>query len=110
MSDNFLTSGLEIVVVLDLLGLIAYFALALLKPRHRPAGSPSRPSSSVTPYFFWRRPLPATRLGDLTRFLTRPLSSRRKRRSSTGPIARESLETTFGNLRRVLFSYEKGLT
>lgn len=100
MSDSFLTSVLEIVIVVDLLGVIAYFVLALLKPRHRPMESPSPAPSSTPPYSLWGRLIAATGLGSL---------ARKKRTSSDRPLARESLEVAFGDLRRVLFGYEKGL-
>ena len=107
MSDNFLTTVLEIVIVLDLLGVIAYFGLSLLRPRHRTATS-SAPSG-VAPNTLWRRRMPHGRFGQFTQILRHPLTFRRTRSTSPGPITRESLESAFGNLRRVLFSYEKGL-
>jgi len=107
MSDSFLTTVLEIVIVLDLLGVIAYFGLSLLRPK--PRASTSSAPSGTAPNSLWRRSMATGRFGHFTQILRHPLSFRRARPTSPRPIARESLESAFGNLWRVLFSYENGL-
>ncbi len=83
--DLFLNSVLQVIVALDVLGIIAYFVLGGIRSRSRkkqPAIQPlSRPSS------LWDR-----------------LGWRSAPRESP-----EVLEPAFANLRRVLHSYQQGL-
>jgi hypothetical protein len=77
--DHFLTSLLQLVIVLDVLGLLAYFALGSLKSRKKTAPAPARPG-------IWAR-------------LCQGLRARRE----------ENLDAALGNLKRVLYSYQQGL-
>jgi len=76
MFDHFLTSILQVVIVLDVLGAITYFVLGGLKRRDRKAleKAPAPLALQVEPLqkpfwkrFFWRQPhpVPATE-GDFT--------------------------------------------
>ena len=51
MFDQFLTSVLQIVIVVDILGVIAYFVLAGLRPKTDSMHS----SKSILDYLPWRR-------------------------------------------------------
>ena len=92
MMDHFLTSVLQVVIILDILGLVGYFVLGSLKSKKKrtsiPAPVQARGLPLATPRFF-------------TRLRQRFTFSR-----SEGP---ESLEAALGNLKRVLYSYQQGL-
>jgi hypothetical protein len=77
--DHFLTSLLQLVIVLDVLGLLAYFALGSLKSGKKTAPPPARPG-------VWAR-------------LRQNLRARRE----------EDLDAALSNLKRVLYSYQQGL-
>ena len=51
MFDQFLTSVLQVVVVVDILGVIAYFVLSGLRSKT----GVSEPSKSIMSYLPWRR-------------------------------------------------------
>ena len=93
MMDHFLTSVLQVVIVLDILGLVGYFVLGSLKSRKKralvsaPALQAPVPVPS-TPGFFRRL---------------------RQRFSFPAPGGPDSLEAALGNLKRVLYSYQQGL-
>ena len=81
MFDQFLTSILQIVIIVDVLGVIAYFVLAGLRPK--PAEADDSPRSLLN-FLPWRR---QHRLAPVTR-----------------PTANE-----FDQLRQVLYGYRQGL-
>jgi len=89
MFDNFLTSILQVVIVIDILGAIAYFVLGGLKRKKRLAlevsGKESAPEIVPLRQPFWKR-----------------LSLRQPR-----PVP--ATEGDFDQLRRVLYSYQEGL-
>ena len=88
MMDHFLNSLLQIVIVLDLLGLLAYFVLGALKRRKQAA-----------------EPVPA-----LVMVEQRPgLWTRFRQRLSFHPGGQEDVDAALDNLRRVLYSYQQGL-
>ncbi|MBI2505064.1 MAG: hypothetical protein HYW07_17745 [Candidatus Latescibacteria bacterium] len=85
MMDHFLNSLLQVVIVLDVLGLLAYFALGSLRAKKKlaPIQAPAAPG-------FWarlRQRIPATAMGQRS----------------------EDLDAALGNLKRVLYSYQQGL-
>ena len=82
MLDHFLTSLLQLIIVVDILGAIAYFVLGALKPKPRKETVSLHPGESI-----WAR-LP---------WLHRPR-----------PVVQAS-DTDFDQLRRILFSYQEGL-
>ena len=88
MLDRFLTSVLEVIIVLDLLGIIAYFVLGGLRSKNSAAERTAKDPSSKAPPFWqrlpWRRSQP---VGE-----TMPL-----------PDATQSFS-------RVLYSFEQGLS
>ena len=81
MFDHFLTTVLQIIIVIDVLGLIAYFVLGALRPETQKQNH-SLPRSSS----FWHR-LPW--------------------RNSQAPVAATNSE--FGKLKEILNSYRQGL-
>ncbi len=86
MFDNILSSLLVIVIVLDIVGAIAYFALGALRKQKRdlapaPAPVPAQPPS------LWQR-----------------IFSRRQ------PRALAATEGDFAQLHRVLYGFQDGLT
>lgn len=92
MMDQFLNSLLQIVIVLDVFGLLAYFVIGALK-RRRQGETPA-----PTPVFA------------LTQPERQPGRWRRLRqRLSFHPGGHEDLDAALGNLRRVLYSYQQGL-
>ncbi|MCC7263302.1 MAG: hypothetical protein IT369_12355 [Candidatus Latescibacteria bacterium] len=90
MMDHFLNSLLQIVIVLDLLGLLAYFALSALKRRKQAAEPVALPAMALV----------EERPGLWTRF---------RQRLSFRPGGQEDVEAALDNLRRVLYSYQQGL-
>lgn len=80
MFDHFLTTVLQIIIVADVLGLIAYFVLGALKPQAREKNIP-RPSS------FW---------------------SRMPWGNSKAPLA--ATHNEFGKLKDILHGYQQGLS
>lgn len=87
MMDQFLNSLLQVVVILDVLGLLAYFVLGTLKRQKKvvptPIQLPAEPG-------FWSR-----------------LRERLPRR--IGGAGGENLDVALDNLKRVLYSYQQGL-
>ena len=85
MMDPFLNSLLQIVIILDVLGLLAYFVLGGLKRKKQivpvPIPAPAGPG-------FW---------------------SRLRQRLPARAESREELDEALGNLKRVLHSYQQGL-
>lgn len=83
--DHYLNSVLQVIIALDVLGIVAYFVLGGIRSR---ASKKQLVPQPVTP---------------------RPASlwNRLRWRSSCEPA--ESLEPAFANLRRVLYSYQQGL-
>lgn len=93
MMDQFLNSLLQIVIVLDVFGLLAYFVIGALKRRRRQAETPA-PTTPIA----------------LTQPERQPGRWRRLRqRLSFRPAGHEDLDAALGNLRRVLYSYQQGL-
>ncbi len=84
--DHFLSSLLQIVIVLDLLGLLAYFVLGALKRRKKAEAAPVAPIPAEPG--LWRR---------------------FRQRLSFRPGNQEDMDAALDNLRRVLHSYQQGL-
>jgi len=87
MMDQFLSSLLQVVIVLDVVGLLAYFALGALKRRRKSVPAPA-PVPVVARPGWWQRV---------------------RQRLSFRPGSQEDLEASLHNLRRVLHSYQQGL-
>jgi hypothetical protein len=88
--DNFLNSLLQIVIALDVLGLLAYFVLGGLKRTKKALPAPVVQVQAPAGPGFWsrlRQRLPA-------------------RISGQGG---EDLDAALDNLKRVLYSYQQGL-
>lgn len=85
MMDHFLNSLLQIIIVLDVLGLLAYFVLGGLKSKKKTA--PVSVQAPAGPGFW----------------------SRLRQRLPTRAGNREELDEALGNLKRVLYSYQQGL-
>ena len=85
MMDHFLNSLLQIVLVHDVLGLLAYFVLGSLRAKKKPASVqvPSEPG-------FWAR-------------------LRQRFPATAAEQPSEDLDAALGNLKRVLYSYQQGL-
>tara|TARA_Y100000588_G_scaffold280120_1_gene297066 strand:- start:574 stop:822 length:249 start_codon:yes stop_codon:yes gene_type:complete len=81
MFDQVLTSILQIVIVVDILGVIAYFVLAGLRPKQADSGASESPSLSS--YLPWRR------------------------RCNLQPV--RATATEFDQLRQVLYGFRSGL-
>ena len=96
MFNDFLTSLLQIVVVLDVLGVVAYFVLGALKPKSRTVATTPFGDTAEVRYPFWRRALS---------HLKTPRLSPRRHLAATG----DSMEAALGKLKRVLYSYQEGL-
>ena len=104
MFNDFLTSLLQIVVVLDVLGVVAYFVLGALKPRSRTVASTSFGDTAEVRYPFWRRALVRIRAPHLGLGAHGHVSGNRPRVRTS-----DSLDQALGNLKRVLYSYQEGL-
>ena len=112
MFEHFLTDLLKIVVVLDVLGVIAYFLLGALKPK--PGIEPGDlvhpepiPSSPIAPSPASSR---AGRFGQLRIWLATSASRLLPgRRESHAAASAASLDAAFVRLNRVLHSYRDGL-
>jgi len=107
MFNDFLSSLLQIVIVLDLVGLVAYFVLAAVRPRRlRTEAVPELappPAATAAGWRGWTARVGLEGLGSrLSELWRRPGS-----RPATSPA--DSLEAAFGRLRRVLNSYQEGL-
>lgn len=85
MMDHFLNSLLQVVIILDVLGLLAYFVLGGLKSKKKVAPTPVQVPAEPG---FWSR-----------------LRERLPVRAGNG----EDLDEALGNLKRVLYSYQQGL-
>lgn len=105
MFNDFLSSLLQIVIVIDVIGVVAYFVLTALRPRETEAPSGRAPHPTLGPSRSERGPRPAL----LTRVRTSlgRLVPRRTGRSTHAASA--GLEASFDRLRRVLNSYQEGL-
>lgn len=97
MFERFLTSVLQVIIVLDVIGAVAYFALGALKYRRRQAEAglylPAAPA---------RRPGVRERLAASFPGFARMLPWRRPRLALAG-------SSDFDQLRRVLHSFREGL-
>jgi len=113
MFEHFLTDLLKIVIVLDVLGVVAYFLLGVLKPKS--GVEPANPALSelASP------PVPlgglaaaeAGKFGQLRSRLATAVSKLLPGRGeSRAPASAASLEAAFVRLNRVLHSYGEGLT
>jgi hypothetical protein len=89
--DRFLTSVLQIVILLDFAGLVAYVLLSGIRSSRQRKGL----AAAAAPATSARTPL-------------RGLLWRRSALASTGPAA-PSLDLAYADLRRVLDSYHEGL-
>lgn len=87
MMDHFLNSLLQVVIILDVLGLLAYFVLGSLKSKKKPASAPVQVLAEPG---FWSR-------------LRQRLPGR------VGGQGGENLDAALDNLKRVLYSYQQGL-
>ena len=88
MFDNILSSLLVIVIVLDIVGAIAYFALGALRKQKRDlAPAPAPAPVPAQPPSLWQR-----------------IFSRRQ------PRALAATEGDFAQLHRVLYGFQDGLT
>lgn len=109
MFNNFLSSLLQIVIILDVVGVVAYFVLIGLKPRPSDADATLLPpptagrSASASRSLGWRGALGFHRLRSRLGHLVP-----RRRARPRMPMG-ESLEAAFGRLHRVLNSYQEGL-
>ncbi|MBM3280677.1 MAG: hypothetical protein FJY95_21755 [Candidatus Handelsmanbacteria bacterium] len=87
MMDQFLSALLQIVILLDVVGLLAYFVLGALKRRRESVPAPASVAAVARPGW-WQRV---------------------RQRLSFPPGSQEDLEASLHNLRRVLHSYKQGL-
>lgn len=87
MMDNFLNSLLQVVIILDVLGLLAYFVLGSLKTKTKAAPAPVQ---VLAPPGFWSR-------------------LRERLPVQMGGQGGENLDAALDNLKRVLYSYQQGL-
>ncbi len=92
MFDHFLTILLQVVIVVDLIGAVAYFALGALRRKQRASESPLTAEQSVHPIAlgleprsFWQKLIPSRRMA----------------------FARSQ---DIDKLRQVLYSFQDGLT
>lgn len=85
MMDHFLNSLLQVVIILDVLGLLAYFVLGGLKRKKKAIPAPVVQLAGPG---FW---------------------ARLRQRLPVGAGSREDLDEALDNLKRVLYSYQQGL-
>ena len=88
MMDHFLNSLLQVVIILDVLGLLAYFVLGGLK----------RQKKAI--------PAPVVQVPDGPGFWSR---LRQRLPVQVGGQGGENLDLALDNLKRVLYSYQQGL-
>lgn len=87
MMDHFLNSLLQVVIILDVLGLLAYFVLGSLKSKKKALPAPVQVPAGPG---FWSR-------------------LRERLPAWAGGQGGENLEDALDNLKRVLYSYQQGL-
>ena len=83
MLDHFLTSVLQLIIVVDILGVIAYFVLGALRPKPEKQAASLVAKKSLWEHLPWGR----------------------NRARSLVPAS----DFEFGQLKRVLYSYQEGL-
>lgn len=117
MFDDFLSDLLKIIVVLDILGLIAYFFLGMLRKKQfvdkigRTNSANESTGPSLGKYF---KPLFESKIensndtGSLRQRLIDYRTNRRRQKRSH-PSSHGDLESSFTDLRRVLNSYCEGI-
>ena len=115
MVENFLTDILKVVILLDVLGVIAYFLLGAVRPKLKPIEPlgglcDKAPDSSNS---LWEK-LSSTNRRPLVTPLRRVFGrfgrlSPKRLLASGRQGSRESLEEARSNLRRVLNSFREGL-
>ena len=106
MFNDFLSSLLQIVIVIDVIGVVAYFILTALRPREADAPRAEEPVHMPG----HSRALGGPRITLLARVRAR-LGRMVPQRVGRGPSSSsEGLEASFERLRRVLNSYQEGLT
>ena len=111
MNSDFLSSLLQIVIVLDVVGVVAYFVLTGLKARRTGAMDTRRPSSTpALPDRMTAEPRESAGPdpGRLSSILSR-LLPRRAHHTAASAATGDSLEAAFARLQRVLNSYQEGL-
>ena len=106
MFNDFLSSLLQIVIVIDVIGVVAYFVLTALRPRE--TETPRAPAPQPAPG--QSRSDRGPRLALLTRVRTSLGRLVPRRRGRGQHTTSEGLEASFDRLRRVLNSYQEGLT
>ena len=101
MFDHFLTSILQVVIVVDILGAIAYFVLGGMKQKKRQAlqATLNEQTVEVVPL---RKPL-------RERFASKSPFAFFKRFSRNRPRPVPANQGDFDQLRRILYSYQEGL-
>ena len=106
MFNDFLSSLLQVVIVVDVVGVVAYFLLTALRPRQtdtsQELSGASAPSSGSRP---WTRPA-AAGTSRLRALVGRVVPGRARLAPATTAA---NLEDSFSRLRRVLYSYQEGL-
>ena len=93
MLNEFLTNTLKIIIVLDVLGVVAWFVLAARRPSHKTVMSSPTTMTVVSPVTLW---------GKLT-------GSTHRLQSAPAQRVGQSLDDSLGQLRRVLDSYRSSL-
>jgi hypothetical protein len=117
MFDSFLSDILQIIIVVDILAVIAYFTIGA---RRRKADSELPQEKDRAPDFAVQleavqhnrvstSQVDAPLYERVTAHLRGALSGQRKRNDDGKSVASDSLETAFLNLRRVLTSYHQEL-
>ena len=125
MLNDFLSDILKVVIVLDVLGVIAYFVLGLKTKKAQPVtANPPEPTEAFVgttddlcgPGFL----NPAVAAADSPPLAAAPVGTsfygrlrarlHRRQRTSLSPARAGTLDEAMARLRRVLNSYESGLT
>ena len=117
MFDDFLSDLLKIIVVLDILGLIAYFFLGMLRKKQcvdKVARTNSANESTGRSFSEHFKPLFENKIENShdtaslrQRLIDYRTNRRRQKRSNSS--SRSDLESSFADLRRVLNSYCEGI-
>ena len=115
MFDHFLTDLLKVIILVDLLGVVAYFILGAIKPRTGRSSPDASPFEATAPQGALLESLSSSQPSGIHRMRDRltdrfpRLSCLKKHMHRRAPVSSQNLETALSRLRRVLHSYQEGL-
>ena len=114
MFEHFLSDLLKVIILIDVLGVAAFFILGAIKPRTGRSSPDASPLEAMAPHGALLESLSSAQPSRIHRMRERltgrfPRLSSLRPRHRRAPVSSPNLETAFSRLRRVLYSYQKGL-